>query len=90
MQTYPEKKKKKKKLFPVALLTSSSRASHDSLPLCVLCRSPGWKTPLLIDLKYTSEPRVSLQTAFFDTESSIGGKDINHPCETWSVFHLKT
>lgn len=54
-----------KKNFPVALLASSWRASHDSLPHCVLCRTPGWKAPLLIDLKYTLEPCTFIQTAFF-------------------------
>lgn len=79
-----------KKNFPVALLASSWRASHDSLPHCVLCRTPGWKAPLLIDLKYTLEPCTFIQTAFFfDTESSIGGKDIYHQLEIWRVFRLR-
>lgn len=42
-------------ILPVALLASSWKALHASLLHCVLCKLPGWKVPLLIDLKYTLE-----------------------------------
>lgn len=61
--------------FPVALLASSWRVSHDSLPHCILCRSSGWKAALLIDLKYTLEPCTLLHIAFFETESRVGGEE---------------
>lgn len=66
---------KKGGLLPVALLASSRRASHDSVPHYVLWRTPGWDAPLLIDSKHTLEPCTFLQTEFL-TESSAGAKDI--------------